>query len=149
MHAAFGTIVVVVCVVAIVIAVVALASSNRTWSEHGKGGLIMERDLPRGAAAGAPSATAERDSEIRALLEARNARRARRGEPPLDVEAELARLTAPDDVTASGLPAVDAELREEIRQLVVARNHRRVRAGEPPLDVEAEVERELRKVADL
>ena len=50
------------------------------------------------------------------MLEARNARRARRGEPPIDVDEELARLTA---------PAIDPELREEIRELVIARNPRR------------------------
>jgi len=71
------------------------------------------------------------------MLGARNARRERRGEPPLDVEAELAAL--------SGQPAAAADpgLREEVRDLVVARNARRVRAGKPPLDVEAEVARRI------
>ena len=55
------------------------------------------------------------------MLEARNARRARRGEPPVDVEEELAKLTA---------PRFDAELEAEIRQLVIARNYRRTRAGQ-------------------
>ena len=86
---------------------------------------------------GSASALLERDTEIRQLLEARNARLERRGEPPIDVEQELTRLTAPQ---------IDAELRAEIRDLVIARNHRRVRAGKPPLDVEAEIEREI---ADL
>ena len=62
--------------------------------------------------------------EIRQLLEARNERRIRRGEPAIDIEQELARLT-------TIAPAIDPALREEIRQLVVARNHRRVRAGKP------------------
>jgi hypothetical protein len=74
------------------------------------------------------------------MLEARNARRARRGEAPLDVDAELARLTAPH---------VDPELRQEIRDLVKARNYRRTRAGKPPLDVEAEVEREIARLGEL
>ena len=74
------------------------------------------------------------------MLEARNARRRRRGEPDLDVEAELARLTA---------PAVDDELRSEIRDLVIARNHRRARQGKPPLDVEAEIERQIAALNDL
>jgi hypothetical protein len=64
----------------------------------------------------------------------------RRGEPPLDIGAELARLTR---------PALDAELQEEIRQLVVARNHRRMRRGEPPLDIEAEVGRQISRLSDL
>ena len=69
------------------------------------------------------------------MLEARNHRRAARGEAPLDVEAELARLTA---------PAVDPALREEVRDLVIARNARREARGEPPLDVDEEIERQLR-----
>ena len=76
------------------------------------------------------------------MLEARNARRAARGEPALDVDAELARLTAP-------AAAADPALRAEVRQLVVARNARRARAGKPPLDVEAEVERQLRDLGAL
>jgi hypothetical protein len=69
---------------------------------------------------------------------ARNERRTRRGEPALDVEAELARLTA---------PAVDPELAAEVRSLVIARNERRGRAGREPLDVEAEVARQLRELS--
>ena len=72
--------------------------------------------------------------EIRQLLEARNARRRRRGERELDVDSELARLTGPQ---------IDAGLRAEIRDLVIARNARRARRGHPPLDVEAEIEREI------
>ena len=89
---------------------------------------------------GIAAALLERDTEIRELLEARNARRRRRGEPEVDIEAELARLTA---------PAIDAELRSEIRDLVVARNHRRARKGKPPLDVEAEIEREISSLSGL
>ncbi len=75
------------------------------------------------------------------MLEAKSARREARGQPALDVDAELAALTgAPVDV--------DAGLREEVRQLVVARNERRARQGKEPLDVEAEVERQLRDLAE-
>jgi hypothetical protein len=117
-----------VCILAVVIALGALVANRKTWEDFGKGHLAMDRDV------GARGSAAERDEEIRQLLEARNARRERRGEAPVDVDQELARLTA---------PAIDPELREEIRQLVVARNHRRVRAGKAPLDVEAEIEREI------
>jgi hypothetical protein len=141
-HQVFGTVVFVVCGVAIVLALVALMMTGRTWSDYGKGGLVMDRESARGGRPSSAAATKERDAEIREMLVARNARRQRRGEPPLDVEQELARLTAP-------ALSVDPSLREEVRQLVVARNHRRVRAGKPPLDVEAEVERELRKVSQL
>ena len=71
------------------------------------------------------------------MLTARNARREARGEPALDVEDELARLTAP----APG--HVDPQLEAEIRSLVIARNERRQRQGKEPLDVEAEVARQI------
>ena len=72
------------------------------------------------------------------MLEAKSRRREARGEEPLDVDAELAALTAA--APGSGDPA----LREEVRQLVIARNERRLRQGKEPLDVEAEIDRQLR-----
>ena len=86
--------------------------------------------------AGSPAANAEAQEEIRQMLEAKSARSERRGDGPIDIDAEMAALTAAP-------AAADPALREEIRQLVVARNERRMRRGEDPLDVEAEVEREL------
>ena len=74
------------------------------------------------------------------MLEAKNERRAARGQAPLDVDEELASLTA------SPSPPADAGQREEVRQLVVARNERRLRQGKAPLDVEQEVERQLREL---
>ena len=73
------------------------------------------------------------------MLEARNARRAARGQEPIDVEAELRALLA---VRSPGTPALVAE----VRDLVIARNARRARAGKPPLDVEEEVARPLREL---
>ena len=138
---AFGPVLFSVCGLSILGALVALISTRKTWEEYGKSSrLVMDRDLPNGAQLGSSAALLERDTEIRQLLEARNARRARRGEPPIDVERELARLTK---------PAIDAELRDEIRDLVVARNHRRVRAGKPPLDVESEVQRQIASLSTL
>ncbi len=137
MHSAFNIVIWVVSLLALVIAFGALIASRKTWEDFGKGQFVMERDEARPSAG---PTVAERDDEIRQLLEARNARRERRGEPPIDVDCERARLAA---------PAVDPELREEIRQLVVARNHRRMRAGKPPLDVEAEIEREITSLGDL
>ena len=134
MHSAFNIVIWVVCILAVIIAFGALIASRKTWEDYGKGRFVMDHETPR------HSGVAERDDEIRQLLEARNERRARRGEAPVDVDSELARLTT---------PAVDPALREEIRQLVVARNHRRVRAGKPPLDVEAEIEREIAALGEL
>jgi hypothetical protein len=139
-HGAFGTVIWVVCIAAAVVGVVALLSTRSTWDDFGKDRLMLDSEArPIPHSGGAP-ALRERDTEIRQMLEARNARRLRRGEAPIDVEAELSRLTAPQ---------VDPELRQEIRDLVKARNYRRVRAGKPPLDVEAEVEREISRLDDL
>jgi hypothetical protein len=138
-HSTFNIVIWVVSLLAVVIAFGALIASRKTWEDYGKGRFVMDHDPVRESRAGSGAALAERDDEIRQLLEARNERRARRGEAPIDVEQELARLTA---------PAVDPELREEIRQLVVARNHRRARAGKPPLDVEAEIEREISELGN-
>ena len=140
MQDAFGTVLWVVAAVGIVAAFVTLAGSGKTWTEFGKNRLLMDDDGGRGAPRGSAAALLERDLEIRQMLEARNARRLRRGEPPLDVEAELSRLTAPH---------IDSELRSEIRDLVIARNARRARAGKPPLDVDAEIEREIAGLAGL
>jgi hypothetical protein len=139
MEDAFGIVLFVVVVAAAIVAVVTVAGSGELYSRIGRGGLSLneDRDLRRGPAAGSPAALAERDEEVRQMLGARNARRIARGEAPLDVEAELARLAAP-------APVADPALREEVRQLVEARNERRRRRGEPPLDVEAEVQRQLR-----
>lgn len=131
MEDAFGTLVFVVAAVGAIVAVITLAGTARGYREiGGGGGLSRDSDA-------APSAApdAERDEEIRQMLDARNARRERRGEPPVDIEDELAALPE---------PGPDAGLRDELRDLVVARNHRRVRAGLKPLDVEAEVQRRLR-----
>jgi hypothetical protein len=65
-----------------------------------------------------------------------------RGEPALDIDAEVAKLLAP-----AQSPAHDPGLAREVRQLVVARNERRGRQGLEPLDVDAEVQRTLAELA--
>jgi hypothetical protein len=124
-----------------VIALITFIGTGKMYQQIGRGGLSIneDKDLLRGPSSSSVAVNAqERDAEIRQLLQARNERRIRRGEEPLDIEAELERLTA---------PAIDPALREEIRQLVVARNERRMRAGQEPLEVEAEVERQIRDLA--
>ena len=146
-QSAFVIVVLVVGAVGVAGAVLSLLLHGRTWDSYGRDRLLMESELTREAAQVAtPAALAERDAEVRQMLEARNARRRRRGEAPLDVDAELTRLTSRGADAAPpspGAPGVDEALRDEIRQLVVARNHRRARRGQPPLDVEAEVARQL------
>jgi hypothetical protein len=128
----FGTVLIAVSVVAVLVAAVSYWGSGRIYSGLGsEGGLEMRREPP------SPAESAEAREEIRQMLEAKSARREARGEPPLDVDAEVEALTRAQ-------VGADPELREEVRQLVVARNERRLRQGKEPLDVEAEVERQLR-----
>lgn len=138
----FGIVLIAVVGVAVVVAIVVALTSGDLHSTIGKGGLSLDEPdpAPGGPAPGSPAATAEAEAEIRQMVEAKNERRARRGETPVDVEAELARLTA-------GAPsAADEGLRDEVRQLVIAKNERRARRGEEPLDVEDEVDRQLREL---
>jgi hypothetical protein len=137
----FGTVLIVVSLVAVVVAAVSYWGSGKIYSGLGREGALSMEDEegvrpapPQGAAA-----QAEAQEEIRQMLEAKSHRRQARGEPPLDIEAEVANLTAPST-------AHDPALREEVRQLVIARNERRVRQGKEPLDVEAEVDRQLREL---
>ena len=135
MDDAFLTVVIGVSLLAAVIAVFALATSGGSWDSVGRGGLSIGEDRPEPSRSPAtPISAAERDAEIRQYLEARNTRRAARGQEPIDIEAELRALTR---------PAADPELAAEVRQLVEARNARRVARGQPPLDVEAEVSKRL------
>jgi Spy/CpxP family protein refolding chaperone len=131
MEGAFAIVLFVVVGVAAVAAVWALVTSGGSYDQIGRGGMSIGDERPAPAA----SSGDEREAEIRQMLEARNARRAARGEAPEDVETQLRALTAPDP-----------GLREEVRTLVEARNARRVARGEEPLDVEAEVDRRLREL---
>jgi len=141
LQSAFPIVVFGAVVLSIVMSLIFLFSRGSVFDHIGDGGLTGERDAgpelppaPPESAAG----RAEQELEIRQMLTARSARMVGRGEAPLDVEAEVARLLAP--VQRSGH---DPGLLAEVRQLVVARNERRARQGLEPLDVEAEVKRTL------
>ena len=144
MRDAFPIVIIGVSALAIVIAVIATFASGGSgglYERIGRGGFSMDgEDQQRrpGPALGSPAAKAEAAEEIRQRVEAKSNRRVARGESPLDIDAEIAKLTQ-----SAPAPA-DEGLREEVRQLVIARNERRVRQGKEPLDVESEVERQLR-----
>ncbi len=91
------------------------------------------------------SQRAEREQEIRQMLQARSERRERRGEPALDVDAEVAQLMAAQPASVGHDPGIA----EEVLQLVVARNERRERQGLEPLDIEAEVARTMAEMNQL
>jgi hypothetical protein len=114
------------------------------WGTVGGGPFAILSEDPAKRPAGVPAAVdpAIQAAEVRQMLEAKSERRRRRGEAPLDVEAEAERLLTAAE-SPRGQEAIDAELRAEIRQLVVARNERRLRQGLEPLDVEAETDRQL------
>jgi hypothetical protein len=118
------------------------------WDAIGGGPFALVHEAP-GRRRGGPQPKVDpaiQAAEVRQLLEAKSDRRERRGEAPLDVEAETQRLLTEAAPPADRQGKFDAELRAEVRQLVIARNDRRLRAGLEPLDVEAETERQL---ADL
>ncbi len=137
-----GYVLAAVTLVALPVAAIAFARSGPAWQGIGKGPFAIEQELPPTRMA-QPQPPVDRDlqeTEARQMLEAKSYRRSRRGEAPIDVEAEVTRLLA---APGAGGPGVDEKLREEVRQLVVARNERRMRRGEEPLDVEGEIERQL------
>jgi hypothetical protein len=135
----FGTALILICAVGALIAVISFWGTSDIYKGLGRsGGLALdEPDLRPQPKPGSAAAGAEAQEELRQLLEAKSARRERRGQAPLDIEAEMAALSKPASTPR------DAALRDEVRQLVLARNERRARQGKPPLDVEAEVERQL------
>ncbi|HVR04529.1 MAG TPA: hypothetical protein VMS02_00720 [Solirubrobacteraceae bacterium] len=118
-----------------------LTRNNNLYDQIGQGGLSTESlgGGPSPAGEDSVAGRAEREEEIRQMIQARSDRLVRQGQPPLDIDAEVARLQRP----SAGGGYRDAALAEEVRQLVTARNERRVRQGQPELDVDAEIARTL------
>jgi hypothetical protein len=110
-----------------------LTRNNNLYDQIGQGGMSMGDDRTLGAAPpplDQQASRAEREQEIRQMLQARSDRLVRQGHEPLDIEAELAKLEP------AGPGAHDPGLTAEVRQLVLARNERRQRQGQDPLDAE-------------
>ncbi len=141
LQSAFPIVVFGAVAVSVVMSLVFLFSRGSMFDHIGDGGLTGESDPygspPPSAGAGAGS-SAEQEREVRQMLKARSARLVGRGQPALDIDAEVAKLLAP--MQSAGH---DPGLATEVRQLVVARNERRERKGLEPLDVEQEVQRTL------
>lgn len=132
-------------IVSLLLLITSRPSSGSVYDEIGSGGLVRDGDptvrpgSPIAQAPDSPAARAEREREIRQMLGARSQRLVARGEPSLDIDAEVTRLMAPAEPAA----AHDAALVEEVRQLVIARNERRARQGLEELDVQVEIARTL------
>lgn len=138
-----GYVLTLITLIVLPIAAIAFARAGPLWQSIGKGPFAIEQELPPPSSIAQPAPPVDRrlqEAEARQMLEAKSYRRQQRGEAPLDVEAEVARLL---EAPGAGGPAIDETLRAEVRGLVVARNERRMRRGEDPLDVEAEIERQL------
>jgi hypothetical protein len=151
----------------VVVGVWSMLTRSNLYDQVGQDGLFLGEDQfggglsePLGSGESDGSGRAElqahteREREIRQMLQARSDRLVRKGQAPLDIDAELAKLERagpprPGEPGAGGLGSTDgpgghdAGLTEEVRQLVVARNERRRRQGQDPLDVDAEVQRTL------
>ena len=134
------------------IAVIGMLRTGSLYERIGREGDSSTAEPRLEPRPGSPAAIAERDTEIRQMLQARSDRRVQRGQAPLDLDAEVTRLTAepsgsprsdPGEPSAADAHRHDPELVEELRQLAEARNQRRMRRGEAPLDVPAEVRRAL------
>jgi hypothetical protein len=142
-----GALVVLATVALIAIVSVAFlltGGAGSAYDQIGAGGIAREGEYDGTPAAVSESSAgkAERELEIRQMLNARSERLMRNGQQALDVDAGVARLLAAEH--SPDTP--DPELVAEVRTLVVARNERRIRQGMEPLDVEAEVTRTLEQL---
>ncbi|HEY3759299.1 MAG TPA: hypothetical protein VGL37_06020 [Solirubrobacteraceae bacterium] len=122
-----------------------MLSRPNLYDQIGQGGLsTVSEDRPGGGlpdrALGLAAAEAERELEVRQMLDARSNRLVRQGAAPLDVDAELRRL---EHLAAIRVDRRDEDLVEEVRHLTIVRNERRARQGLEGLDIETEIERVL------
>lgn len=141
-----GTVLVLIALIAIPFAAFSFSRAEQAYRSIGKGALSIDQDLPVPRYMRRPEAAIDPEiqaAEVRQMLEAKASRLERRGETPIDVEAETTRLLSSAETPTSTSARQDAELRAEVRQLVVTRNERRMRSGLEPLDVEAETDRQL------
>jgi hypothetical protein len=140
-----GTILVLIALIAIPFAAFSFSRAEEAYRSIGRGALAIDDDLPVPRYMRSPERAVDpaiQMAEVRQMLEAKANRLQRRGEAPIDVEAETTRLLKPESPPSTGSRQHE-ELRTEVRQLVVGRNERRMRKGLQPLDVEAETERQL------
>src|SRR5271167_1331007 len=113
MQSAFPIVVFGAVAFSVVMAVAFLLTGRRSpggtiYDQIGQGGLSGEADMSgaqpihdRRSPADAPAAQLEREREVRQMLSARSERLVRKGQPALDIDAEVARLLqAPPSTTA-------------------------------------------------
>jgi hypothetical protein len=141
-----GTVLMLIALITIPFAAFSFSRAEEAYRSIGKGALAIDDDLPLPRYMRRPEQPVDpaiQAAEIRQMLEAKASRLQRRGEAPIDVEAEATRLLAPGAGGSDTETRQGDELRAEVRQLVLSRNERRMRRGLDPLDVEAETDRQL------
>jgi hypothetical protein len=148
LQSAFPIVVFGAVALSVVMSLVFLFSRGSLYDQIGENGFATERDAGPEAPPAPPGSLADRaeqEREIRQMLHARSERMVGRGEPALDIDAEVARLLggANPGASAPTTRGHDPGLEREVRQLVQARNERRERQGLDALDVDAEVARTL------
>ncbi|MFN8164283.1 MAG: hypothetical protein U0R26_10755 [Solirubrobacterales bacterium] len=137
-----GTVLVLIALVAVPFAAFAFSRAGEAYRSIGKGALSIDQDLPVPRYLRDPEEPVDpaiQAAEVRQMLEAKASRQQRRGEAPIDVEAETERLL----YRPAAAGDQDAEMRAEVRQLVLGRNERRMREGLEPLDLEHETDCQL------
>ncbi len=88
-----GMVLIVITIVVAPIAALAFSRSGAVWRRVGGGRFSIEQAAePKPGEEPSPEEErAEREAEVRQMVEARSHRRERRGEAPLDIDAEVAR----------------------------------------------------------
>jgi hypothetical protein len=78
------------------VAAIAFARSGKAWQSIGRGPYAIDPDLPPRSVRpmASPVSQTTREAEVRQMLRAKSYRRQRRGEAPLDVDAEAERQVA-------------------------------------------------------
>ena len=84
-----AVVVVAVVVLAGLVAVVLAFTARGTYDQIGRSDITFDHEAPR--------STNDLRAEVQAFVEAANVRRIARGEPPLDVEAEVERRLTRQD----------------------------------------------------
>jgi hypothetical protein len=86
-----GTVLILITLVVLPIAAIAFARSGQAWRSIGRGPYAIDPDLPPRSVRPmpAPASRATKEAEVRQMVEAKAYRHRRRGEEPLDVEAEI------------------------------------------------------------
>lgn len=91
-----GNVLILISLIVLPIAAIAFADAGKAWRSIGRGPYAIDPDLPPRSMRPVPSPVSRetQEAEVRQMLEAKSYRRVRRGEDPIDVEAETERRVA-------------------------------------------------------